>query len=230
MKKIGLIGGMSWESTRLYYELINKKVNSMLGGMHSANCVLESVDFAELADLQAKNDWKALDDLMISRARSLQDSGAELLLICANTMHLCVDAIEREVDVPIVHIAEVTADSIKMAQLDKVALLGTKFTMERDFFKDILLSKGISVIVPETKERDLIHDIIYRELVKGEITMSSKKIYVEIIENLRSKGAQGIILGCTEIPLLIKPEDTDMPLFNTTKIHAERSVELSLAK
>jgi aspartate racemase len=230
MKKIGLIGGMSWESTLLYYELINKKVKAVLGGLHSANCVIESVDFSEIAGLQAKDDWKALDELMINRARSLEDAGAELLMICANTMHLCVEAIEQATNIPIVHIAEVTANQIKEAQLDKVALLGTKFTMERDFFKNILIEQGIDVIVPDQKDRDLVHEIIYKELVRGEITLASKKIYLEIIDTLRAKGAQGIILGCTEIPLLIGPEDTDIPLFNTTKIHAEKTVELALSK
>ncbi|MGB5321517.1 aspartate/glutamate racemase family protein, partial [Lutimonas sp.] len=209
MKKIGLIGGMSWESTLLYYELINKKVKAILGGLHSANCVIESVDFSEIAELQAKDDWKALDELMINRARSLEGAGAELLMICANTMHLCVEAIGQATTIPIVHIAEVTADQIKEAQLEKVALLGTKFTMERDFFKNILMDKGIEVIVPGQKDRDLVHEIIYKELVRGEITLASKKIYLEIIDDLKEKGAQGIILGCTEIPLLIGPEDTD---------------------
>ena len=220
---------MSWESTLLYYELINKKVKATLGGLHSADCVIESVDFSEIAELQAKDDWKALDDLMISRAKKLEGSGAELLMICANTMHLCVEAIEKHTNIPIVHIAEVTADQIKEAQLDKVALLGTKFTMEKDFFKNILINKGIDVIVPDQKGRDLVHDIIYNELVRGDIKIESKKIYLDIIADLKAKGAQGIILGCTEIPLLIGPEETDIPLFNTTKIHAEKTVELSLS-
>lgn len=221
---------MSWESTLLYYELINKKVKAILGGLHSANCVIESVDFSEIAELQAKDDWKALDELMINRARLLENAGAELLMICANTMHLCVEAIGQAINIPIVHIAEVTADQIKDTQLDKVALLGTKFTMERDFFKNILIEQGIDVIVPDQKDRDLVHEIIYKELVRGEITLASKKIYLEIIDTLRAKGAEGIILGCTEIPLLIGPEDTDIPLFNTTKIHAEKTVELALSR
>ncbi len=228
MKKIGLIGGMSWESTLMYYELINKKVKAMLGGLHSSNCVLESVDFSEIAELQAEENWKALDALMISRAKSLQNSGAELLVICANTMHLCVDAIEQHTSIPVVHIAKVTADEIKEARLDKVALLGTKFTMEKDFFKNILINAGIDVIVPEEEDRDLIHDIIYNELVRGEVQPASKKTYLRIIEALKGQGAQGVILGCTEIPLLIGQEDTDLPLFNTTKIHAEKAVERAL--
>ena len=229
MKKIGLIGGMSWESTLLYYELINKKVKAILGGLHSSNCVIESVDFAEIAALQAVDDWGALDELMKSRARALESSGAELILICANTMHLCVTAIEESINIPVLHIAKVTADEIKKKQLDKVALLGTRFTMERDFFKDILKDHGIDVIVPEKNDRKLVNDIIYKELVRGVLKPASKEIYLGIIEDLRKRGAQGVILGCTEIPLLINPEDVELPIFNTTKIHAERAVEVALS-
>lgn len=229
MKKIGLIGGMSWESTLLYYELINKKVKAILGGLHSSNCVIESVDFAEIAALQAIDDWDALDELMKSRARALESSGAELILICANTMHLCVTAIEENINIPVLHIAKVTADEIKKKQLDKVALLGTRFTMERDFFKDILKDHDIDVIVPEQNDRKLVNDIIYKELVRGVLKPASKEIYLGIIEDLRKRGAQGVILGCTEIPLLINPEDVELPIFNTTKIHAERAVEVALS-
>jgi aspartate racemase len=228
MKKIGLIGGMSWESTLLYYELINKKVKKELGGLHSSNCVIESVDFNEIALLQADDDWKRLDLMMVDRALSLQNSGAELILICANTMHLCVDAIQNRVDVPIVHIAEVTAGEIRKAKLEKVALLGTKFTMEKTFFRDILRNHAIEVLIPDADARDVIHDIIYKELVCGDIKQESKAAYLEIIDTLRNQGAQGVILGCTEIPLLIGPEDVDLPLFNTTQIHAEKAVELAL--
>jgi aspartate racemase len=228
MKKIGLIGGMSWESTLLYYELLNKKVKAMLGGLHSSNCVIESVDFSEIAFFQEKEDWNSLDALMIERAKSLENSGAELILICANTMHLCVDAIEQHTKIPIVHIAEVTAKEIKKTQLDKVALLGTRFTMERDFFKNILNDHHIGVLVPDENDRELVNDIIYKELVRGVLKPESKEIYLRIIEDLRKRGAQGVILGCTEIPLLIKAEDVDLPVFNTTKIHAEKAVELAL--
>ena len=228
MKKIGLIGGMSWESTLLYYKLLNEKVKKLKGGFHSANCVIESVDFAEIAALQAKDDWDALDELMKTRARALESSGAEIILICANTMHLSVPAIEKSSKIPVLHIAEVTASEIKKAKLKKVALLGTKFTMEKDFFRNILEDKGISVIVPDLKGRNQVHDIIYTELVNGIVTDKSKKAYVSIIENLMAQGAEGVILGCTEIPLLIKPEDIDIPLFNTTKIHAEKAVEIAL--
>ncbi len=228
MKKIGLIGGMSWESTLLYYKLINEKVKALQGGFHSANCVIESVDFAEIATLQAKDDWVSLDKIMKSRAEALTSSGADMILICANTMHLSVPAIEQCTSVPVLHIAEVTADEIKSSQLKKVALLGTKFTMEKDFFRNILEEKGIAVVVPDASGRNQVHDIIYKELVKGIITEESKKVYVTIIEKLINQGAEGVILGCTEIPLLIKPRDIDIPLFNTTKIHAEKAVELAL--
>lgn len=229
MKKIGLIGGMSWESTLLYYKLLNEKVKALRGGFHSANCVIESVDFAEIAALQAKDDWPALDALMISRAEALTRSGAEMILICANTMHLSVPAIAQCTSVPVLHIAEVTADKIKSSGLKKVALLGTKFTMEKDFFRNILEEEGIAVVVPDASGRNQVHDIIYKELVKGIISEESKKVYVSIIEKLINQGAEGVILGCTEIPLLIKPGDIDIPLFNTTKIHAEKAIELALA-
>jgi aspartate racemase len=228
MKKIGLIGGMSWESTLLYYELLNKKVKDLLGGLHSANCVIESVDFAELAELQQQDDWKSLDKMMVKRAQSLEAAGAKMILICANTMHLCVDAINENTNIPIVHIAEVTAQKIKEAGLKKVALLGTKFTMERDFFKNILETENIDVLIPDQSDRDQVHEIIYKELILGVLNEESKKTYLRIIENLRIRGAEGVILGCTEIPLLILPEDVDLPLFNTTKIHAEKAVYLSL--
>jgi len=230
MKKIGLIGGMSWESTQLYYELLNRKVKELLGGFHSTDCVIESVDFSQIAELQKQNDWKALDDLMIQRAKSLEASGAEMILICANTMHLCVDAINRNINIPVVHIAKVTAEKIKTVGLKKVALLGTKFTMEKDFFRNILEAEDIEVLIPNQLDRNLIHDIIYEELVLGVLKETSKKTFLRIIEELKMKGAQGVILGCTEIPLLIDPEDVDIPLFNTTKIHAEKAVYLSLMK
>jgi len=230
MKKIGLIGGMSWESTLLYYELLNKKVKELLGGLHSANCVIESVDFAELAELQQREDWKSLDEMMVKRAKSLEGAGANMILICANTMHLCVDAIKEKTNIPIVHIAEATAEKIKEAGLKKVALLGTKFTMEKDFFRNILEADDIDVLVPDEADRNQVHEIIYKELILGELNVESKKAYLRIIEDLRMKGAEGIILGCTEIPLLIHPEDVGLPLFNTTKIHAEKAVYLSLEK
>ncbi|MGI9531838.1 aspartate/glutamate racemase family protein [Lutimonas sp.] len=229
MKKIGLIGGMSWESTLLYYKLLNEKVKQLRGGSHSANCVIESVDFAEIAELQANDDWPALDSLMQERANSLVSSGAEMILVCANTMHLCVPAIEQCTTIPVIHIAEVTADEIKAFSLKKIALLGTKFTMEKAFFKDILQKRGIEVLVPDPSARNQVHDIIYNELIHGIMKEESKRIYISVIQDLISQGAEGVILGCTEIPLLIYPEDIDIPLFNTTKLHAEKAVEFALS-
>lgn len=221
---------MSWESTLLYYKLLNEKVKETLGGAHSANCVIESVDFAEIAELQSKNDWPLLDRMMQERSKLLDLSGAEMILICANTMHLCVPAISQCTETPVIHIAEVTAEAINEQDLKKVALLGTKFTMEKDFFKDILKNNGIEVIVPEQIDRDLIHQIIYKELVNGIIKEDSKRMYIRTIKKLIDQGAEGVILGCTEIPLLVYPEDIDIPLFNTTKLHAEKAVEIALSK
>lgn len=221
---------MSWESTLLYYKLLNEKVKETLGGAHSANCVIESVDFAEIAELQSKNDWPLLDRMMQERSKLLDLSGAEMILICANTMHLCVPAISQCTETPVIHIAEVTAEAINEQDLKKVALLGTKFTMEKDFFKDILKNNGIEVIVPEQIDRDLIHQIIYKELVNGIIKEDSKRMYIRTIKKLIDQGAEGVILGCTEIPLLVYPEDIEIPLFNTTKLHAEKAVEIALSK
>jgi len=229
MKTIGLIGGMSWESSQLYYELINKRVQSLLGGLHSAKSVMVSVDFNDIAKLQSKNDWDTLNRLMVKAAGQLEHAGAEMILVCANTMHLCSEEIIKNTSISFVHIAKATGEIIKEKSLKKVALLGTKFTMEKDFYKDILTDDfGIEVLIPERKERDLVHDIIYNELVLGKIIDASKEIYLKIINDLIARGAQGIILGCTEIPLLISDEDVSVPIFNTTKIHAEKAVQLAL--
>lgn len=229
MKTIGLIGGMSWESSRLYYELINKKVKTVLGGFHSAKSVLISVDFDEIAKLQSKNDWESLNQLMVIAAGQLEKAGADMVLVCANTMHLCSEAIIKNSSLPFLHIAEATGAVIKENSLKKVALLGTKFTMEKDFYKDILTNDfGIEVLIPDRRSRDLVHDIIYNELVLGKIKDTSKEIYLKIINDLISQGAEGIILGCTEIPLLISEEDVRVPIFNTAKIHAEKAVQFAL--
>ncbi len=231
MKTIGLIGGMSWESSRLYYELINKQVKTVLGGFHSAKSVMISVDFDEIAKLQSKNDWESLNQLMVIAAKQLENAGADMVLVCANTMHLCSKAIIKNSSLPFVHIAEATGEAIKENSLKKVALLGTKFTMEKDFYKDILTNDfGIEVLIPDLKSRDLVHDIIYKELVLGKINNASKEIYLKIINDLISQGAEGIILGCTEIPLLISEEDVRVPIFNTAKIHAKKAVQFALKK
>ncbi|WP_027391312.1 aspartate/glutamate racemase family protein [Aquimarina latercula] len=228
MKTIGLIGGMSWESSTIYYELINKKVKQLLGGYHSAKSIMISVDFAEIEDLQGKNDWPALTKLMINAAKQLENAGADLIILCTNTMHLCSEEMIKNTTIPFLHIADATGNSIKSQGLQKLALLGTKFTMEKDFYKTILKKYGIDILIPEKNDREQIHQIIYEELVKGKIKNSSREIYKRIITDLKNKGAEGIILGCTEIPLLIKQDDVDIPIFNTTKIHAENAVEWAL--
>lgn len=229
MKKIGMIGGMSWESTLLYYQLINTKVKEIKGGFHSADCIIESVDFSQIAKLQSQDDWMSLNQVMIERAQSLESSGAQIILICANTMHLCVEAIEENVATPVLHIARATAEEITKLNLNKIALLGTRFTMEKDFFKDILKKEyQIEVLVPDPEDREMIHQVIYEELVLGSILDESKEKYLRVIDKLIRDGAQGVILGCTEIPLLISQADIDIPLFNTTQIHAHRAVEIAL--
>ena len=229
MKTIGLIGGMSWESSLVYYELINKKVKEELGGFHSCKSIMISVDFAEIEKLQHQNNWKALDKLMSNAAKQLELAGADIIILCTNTMHLCTSEIVKHITIPFLHIAEATAQEIVKNKLTKVALLGTKFTMEKDFYKQILINDfGIEVLIPTTNERQLVHDIIYNELVKGEIIAKSREIYKTIIQNLEKRGAQGVILGCTEIPLLISNKDVTIPIFNTTKIHAEKAVEWAL--
>lgn len=229
MKIIGLIGGMSWESSLVYYELINKKVKELLGGLHSSKSIMLSVDFAEIEKYQHENDWDSLDKLMISAAIKLELAGADLIVLCTNTMHLCSDKIINNISIPFLHIAEATGQKIVTSKLKKVALLGTKFTMEKDFYKKILSENyDIEVLIPSEKERQIIHDIIYTELVLGKITTTSKEIYKEIISNLEKRGAEGVILGCTEIPLLISDSDVNIPIFNTTEIHAEKAVEIAL--
>ncbi|MEO9891255.1 amino acid racemase [Aurantibacter sp.] len=229
MKKIGLIGGISWESTQMYYKIINRKVREISGGFHSAKCTIESVDFSEIHALQAINDWNALDQKMVEAATNLKNAQADVILICANTMHLCSDAITTAVDLPLIHIARATGEKIKAKGLSKVLLLGTKFTMERDFFRNILADEfNIEVLIPVETDREVVHNVIYEELVHGKINAGSRGQYVRIIYEAVKNGAEGVILGCTEIPLLIEPEHVSIPTFNTTQIHAEKAVEFAL--
>lgn len=226
MKTLGLIGGMSWESSAVYYKLVNEKVKRELGGLHSCPCLMYSVDFAEIEALQHRGDWKRLDTLMAEAAQRLEQAGADLIILCTNTMHQCVEAILAAIDVPFLHIADATAHAIKAQQLSKVGLLGTRFTMERAFYKGRLEEEhGIEVVIPSESDRAHVHRIIYEELVLGEIQPASKAIYQRIIADLEARGAQGVILGCTEIPLLIQPEDVGIPVFDTTKLHAEGAVD-----
>ncbi len=228
MKTIGLIGGMSWESTAIYYELINKQVKKVLGGFHSAKSILTSVDFAEIENLQHNDDWNGLNKLMVQSTKQLENAGADLIILCTNTMHLCSDEMIKSTTVPFLHIATATGEKIKAEGLNKLALLGTKFTMEKDFYKNTLNDYRIEVMIPNEKDRNTIHQIIYKELVLGIIKDDSKEELKRIIKALELDGAQGVILGCTELPLLIKPQDVNIPVFDTTRIHAESAVEMAL--
>jgi len=226
MKKIGLIGGMTWESTLEYYRIINESVKEKLGGLHSADCILCSFDFANIEKLQIKRKWRELTNLMIDAAQILEKTGAEFIVICANTMHKTADEIQDNIRIPVLHITDVTAEEIIRKGLKKVGLLGTIFTMEEDFYKKRLKDEyDIDTIIPSKSEREIINDIIYKELSHGITKQSSKENYIEIINNLLSRKAEGIILGCTEIPLLIKQKDVTSPVFDTTSIHAKAAVE-----
>ncbi|VBB07586.1 asp/glu racemase active site 2 [Lucifera butyrica] len=229
MKTIGLIGGLSWESSAVYYRLINELVRDKLGGAHSAKSIMVSVDFAEFEQLQHRGDWDKLTQLMITAGMRLKNGGADFIVICTNTMHKMADAVERQTGLPLLHIADAAAEEVKKKGLRKVALLGTQFTMEQEFYKGRLAEKhGIEVIIPEQSERELVHAVIYHELVLGKIVESSRKEFVKIIEHLETRGAEGIILGCTEIPLLVSQKDSPIPIFDTTQIHAAAAVEFSL--
>jgi aspartate racemase len=231
MKTIGFIGGMSWESTVVYYELANRKVREMLGGCHSCKCIMLSVEFDEIQRLQHQNKWDELNAIMADAARRLEMAGADIIVLCTNTMHLCESAIKQNISIPFLHIAEATGEEIINRKISKVALLGTRFTMEKDFYKELLRTKyGIEVLIPTQEERQQIHNIIYNKLVQGIIDEGSRRKFVSIINCLQVQGAQGVILGCTEIPLLISDADVNIPTLNTTKIHAEKAVEWALSQ
>jgi len=229
MKTIGLIGGMSWESTSEYYKIINKTIKEKLGGLHSAQCIMYSVDFEEIAGLQHRGEWKELTQLMINFAQQLETAGADFIVICTNTMHKMAPEIQDNTNIPLLHIADATAERIIEQGLRKPGLLGTKFTMEEDFYKQRLKEKyNINVIIPSNTEREIIDSIIYNELCRGIIKESSKEKFKEIIKKLISIGADGLILGCTEIPLLISQKDAEVPLFDTTTIHSKAAVAFAL--
>lgn len=230
MKTIGLIGGMSWESSKLYYEFLNKTAKDILGGSHSAKCIMISVDFAEIERLTFKGDWDAIGELMKLTAQQLERAGAEIILLCTNTIHLISHYISKHVNIPFLHIATTTGMAIKKQDLKKVALLGTKFTMEKDFYTKTLKNDfELEISIPDTNNRQVVHDIIYNELVKGQFTHPSKQKIIEIVNELQNQGAEGIILGCTELPLLISASDVEIPIFDTGKIHAYSAMEWSLA-
>lgn len=231
MKTIGLIGGMSWESSFEYYRIINETVKEKLGGLHSAKSLMYSVDFEEIVMLQEDNRWEELTHILLDAAMKLKNGGADFIVLCTNTMHIMAGEIENATGLKVLHIAEVTGETINKKLMKKVGLLGTKFTMEGDYFKKVLIEKhNIDVIIPEEHERTIIHNIIYNELCKGEIRQDSKDMCIRIIEELANRGAEGVILGCTEIPLLIKSEDVNIEVFDTTMIHGTSAVEYALTK
>lgn len=230
MKTIGLIGGMSWESSLEYYRIINETTKQKLGGFHSSQSILYSVDFEEVERLQHQAKWDELTELMVSAAQSLEKAGAELLVICTNTMHKMADDVQASISIPLLHIVDATAKQIQLQNLHTVGLLGTKFTMEQDFYRGRLSEKfGLKVLTPGDDEREIVHSVIYNELCQGEVKEPSRAAYVRIISNLVKRGAQGIVLGCTEIPLLVKQKDVAVPMFDTTSIHAKHAVEVALA-
>lgn len=228
MKTIGLIGGMSWESSVEYYRLINEEVKKRLGGLHSAKCILYSVDFEEIERFQVEGKWEAAGKLLGEVAYSLEKCGADFIVICTNTMHKVVEFIEAKINIPILHIADTTAKIIKKSNINSVGLLGTKYTMEQSFYKTRIESHGIKVLIPNDTEREMVNQIIYEELCLGIINPSSRDYYNQVIKKLADNGAEGIILGCTEIGLLVKQEDIKIPLFDTTKIHAIEAVNKAL--
>lgn len=230
VKTIGLIGGMSWESSLAYYRLINEEVKVKLGGLHSAKCILYSVDFEEIERYQAEGDWESSGKLLGDVALSLEKAGAEMIVICTNTMHKVIGYIEEKVSLPILHIADSTAKQIQKSKISTVGLLGTKYTMEQDFYKTRIESNGIKVLIPNDEDRKVINKVIYEELCLGEIQQSSREYYKKVIKGLVDDGAEGIILGCTEIGLLVKPEDSEVPLFDTAVIHAIEAVNMALEK
>ncbi|MCP4975496.1 MAG: aspartate/glutamate racemase family protein [Maribacter sp.] len=231
MKKIGLIGGITWQSTQLYYQYLNEGVAKALGENHSCRCLIESVDFADISTKQANDQWDVLNGDLTEISVRLEQAGAEVLLICANTMHLCADAIKEKISIPLLHIAEVCGEAITKKGSKKVLLLGTKYTMELDFYKDILKNQyGIEVVVPSGEDRKVVHNVIYTELAKGIISEKSKKQYLEIIKKSEAEGVEAVILGCTEIPLLIQQEDCGIPVIDTTAIHAKAAVEFAISE
>ena len=229
MKTIGLIGGMSWESSIEYYRIINQVVQKKLGGVHSAKIVLISLDFAEIEDLQNSGDWEEATRIMVEAARRVEKGGADLILICTNTMHLMAEEVQEKINIPTLHIADATAQAVKQKELNTIGLLGTRFTMEKEFYRGRLETHHqLMVLIPDQEQREKVHQVIYEELVQGIIDDDSLKIYQEVIDSLVERGAQGIVLGCTEIGLLVKPEDVLVPVFDTMEIHALAAVEAAL--
>jgi aspartate racemase len=228
VKTIGLLGGMSWESTALYYRLINEGIKARLGGLHSARIAMVSVDFQEIESMQHRGDWDGAADALIDAARSIEAAGADFLLICTNTMHKVADQVESAINIPLLHLADATALAIKQQGISTVGLLGTAFTMQQDFYKGRLAHHNLDVLVPKDTDIEQVHRIIYEELCLGVVKPESRQVYLGVMDNLRNQGAQAIIEGCTEIVLLVQQQHTDIPLFDTTAIHAQAAVEHAL--
>jgi aspartate racemase len=228
VRTIGMLGGMSWESSAEYYRLANEAVRAHLGGVHSALIVLDSVDFADVEALQAAGEWDRAGEVLADRARAVEAAGADVLVICTNTMHKLVDVVEAAVSIPVLHIGDATAASVHDAGISRVGLLGTAFTMEQDFYRDRLSATGLEVLVPDAADRETVHRIIYDELVRGVIRDESRAAYQDVISRLVERGAEGVILGCTEIELLVSESDSPVPVFPTTRIHVEAAVAFAL--
>lgn len=228
MKTIGLIGGMSWESTQTYYRILNETVKARLGGLHSAKVLLYSVDFGEVEACMRADDWVGVEAHLTRAARALKRGGADLVLICTNTMHRLAASVERAAELPLLHIADPTADAVCHADIETIALLGTRVTMEAPFYRERLAARGLEVVTPDAAQRQKVHDIIFDELCLGKVVSSSRVVYREIIADLATAGARGVVLGCTEIGMLIGPEDSPLPLFDTTELHAKAAVEMAL--
>lgn len=230
MKTIGLLGGMSWESTTSYYQAINRGVQAHLGGLHSAKIILNSLDFADIETLQHQGKWQQLADHLADAAKAIENAGAEVLLICTNTMHKVAPQIEQQLTIPLLHIADATAIALQQDGIKRVGLLGTKFTMEESFYKHRLSERfGMEVLSPNEDQRAIVHDVIYQELCAGIISAKSRALYLEIIASLVQRGAEAVILGCTEIALLVKPEHCQTRLYDTTAIHAQAALEFALS-
>lgn len=229
MKKLGLIGGISWVSTMDYYRLLNEGINERLGALNFSECLIYSFNYEDIKRNNDNNDWESTYQMLSVAVGHLRNGGAEAILLCANTMHMIADRLQENMDLPLIHIAEATAKSIEAQGLTKVALLGTKFTMEEDFFKKKLVERGIDALISTAEDRDFIHYTIFEELGRGIIKEETKRRYLDISNRLIEDGAQGIILGCTEIPLLISPEDVNVPVFDTTRLHVEEAIAFSLS-
>ncbi len=228
MKTIGLIGGMSWESTSLYYKTINEYIKNKLGGLYSAKCILYSVNFEEISRLQKSGDWEKCGEILGDIAKKLETAGADYIVICTNTMHKVVPEMKKYINIPVIHIAEAAYGRIAAKGIKNIGLLGTKYTMQQDFYKSILIDKGLNVIIPDEEDIEFINNVIFNELCCGEINPKSKQKFIEIVEKLKKKGAEGVILGCTEIVMLISQKDIDIPVFDTTAIHAETAAQMSI--